>query len=321
MFCSITALAGSNDDDDNLVRGWHWYEEVEEVEALEPTPTPIPMQGKEEIQNSKEIELNVAWLKENLPKLRDKAIESPTDQNLRNFYGAQRLMIDMGTRFASRSSEFFKFNPELSESERRPTSNFALFSYSDEVERGRKSVMDKVEGKAGLWFFFLSDCPYCEKMASVLQILERKFNFEVLPVSLDGRGLVSGEYPDFVYDPNGKMATKLQITAAPTVYLVTKDGMEFYNVTQRLVSAQEMEERVLLVAREASLITHEQFNTASEIKDHLTVDRNDGLLSIDEEKLLNDPAALSELIESRVGNSPSTANPFTLSKEELINEN
>ncbi|MDD8160775.1 conjugal transfer protein TraF [Escherichia coli] len=61
------------------------------------------------------IDLNSKWLKDNMPRLLTQAMDNPTPENLSRFYTAQRLMLDIGTRFSDKSKDYFLKNPMMSE--------------------------------------------------------------------------------------------------------------------------------------------------------------------------------------------------------------
>ena len=85
-------------------RGWFWKEDPvkkEEVEkSLNPPMAPSTKPAREKIP------LDTKWLKENLETIMYRAMDNPTEENLASFAWAQRLMLDMGSRFSSKMSYF-----------------------------------------------------------------------------------------------------------------------------------------------------------------------------------------------------------------------
>ncbi|WP_369686146.1 conjugal transfer protein TraF [Photobacterium leiognathi] len=56
--------------------------------------------------------------------------------------------------------------------------------------KNRQSLLTKEIGdKAGIFFFFRSDCPFCHKQMPLIALLEKNFGFTIKPVSLDGKPL------------------------------------------------------------------------------------------------------------------------------------
>ena len=112
---------------DDRERGWFWHEEpLDETEVVEEE------QISPSASQSEKTELGVEWLRNNLPKLMDKAMDNPTEDNLANYAYAQRLMVDIGSRFSSRMMDFMEIEKTLDEGNRRPTSAFSLNAFKSD---------------------------------------------------------------------------------------------------------------------------------------------------------------------------------------------
>ena len=103
-------------------RGWFWREEFIEPPLPKPKkekhPTPIPARDfTEEIQP-----LSVAWLRKNLEKYRDQAIDTPSPENVAAYFYLQRVMMDKAHRFTDVAHEVVISDPRLDENVRRPIS-------------------------------------------------------------------------------------------------------------------------------------------------------------------------------------------------------
>ena len=138
---------------DDRERGWFWFEpepkpepELEEPEPLPPSPPPPtpPEENTEESSvkstqpETKTVVIDVEWLRTNLPVLRDMAINNPSDKNIAAYYYAQRMMLDMSSRFAERTKEYFSKDTPLSEEHRRPTRAFVLDQFKSEAKDAQK---------------------------------------------------------------------------------------------------------------------------------------------------------------------------------------
>lgn len=115
------------------VFGWHFYEDTteEELPKIENEKPTISTKKTEK------VEINTQWLKENLPKLLNKAMDNPSEENLANYYYAQRLAIDKSTDLGNSTKEFFMFEEALSEENRRPTQASALFAHKLNTQDAR----------------------------------------------------------------------------------------------------------------------------------------------------------------------------------------
>ncbi|SEJ70506.1 TraF-like protein, partial [Azotobacter beijerinckii] len=201
------ALAGNAFYQDKE-RGWFWYEEPPEP-LPEPAPSTDPAPEKTEPPPTEATPAppagpapgSVAWIREVLPKLREAAIDEPSDENIQAYYYAQRLMMDKSERFSRRSMEVIRNDPFLDEDLRYPASNAASDALASAAGRQKETLLKRVAGNAGIVFFFKGEqCPLCEQAVTALAALEHRYGFTVIPVSLDGKPLPSGAYPTYQTD-------------------------------------------------------------------------------------------------------------------------
>ena len=96
----------------------------------------------------------VAWFNENIQKLRNQAIDNPTQENVRAYFLAQRIMLDKASRFTDMARLVTSTDPLIDENSRRSTSTFGAMDQSNEAENNSRTVIKDVATKAGLFFFF-----------------------------------------------------------------------------------------------------------------------------------------------------------------------
>ncbi|WP_254488909.1 conjugal transfer protein TraF, partial [Salmonella enterica] len=71
------------------------------------------------------VDLNSKWQKENMPRLLTHPMHNPTAENLSRYYTAQRIMLDIRTRFSDKSKDYYIKNPMMSEKRMQPMKNVA----------------------------------------------------------------------------------------------------------------------------------------------------------------------------------------------------
>ena len=312
---TTSAYAGgdaSNSFYDRKSEGWFWYEpepepELEQEEKL-PEPVATAPQEAESKEETKEVVVNVAWLRDNLPKLRDAAIDDPTYDNVRRYFYAQRVMMDKASKFASVSQEVSKFEVPLDETLRRPENQTALYDSKLFAKQHRSGLLKELSEQVGLFFFYSSNCSYCMKQAPLLKRFSKETGLEVLAVSLDGRPLPNDEFPDYVTDP-GTLREKLRVMVTPTIYLVKKDGSEFHNIAAGLTAPDELMRRAIMLANRQGWITEEQYNSTKEVKEILLADSTKEELKVDPDKVYSDPNYLANKLREKFQSQykPSTA--------------
>ncbi|MFX4226466.1 MAG: conjugal transfer protein TraF [Porticoccaceae bacterium] len=103
--------------------GWHFYDDPEpepEIELVEPQqPTGPKVETSDEkpelggASSSGPAPMSAEWLKENMPRLLNQALDNPTRENLEAYYGAQRVMMDKAERFTLEAEKVVIGNPML----------------------------------------------------------------------------------------------------------------------------------------------------------------------------------------------------------------
>ena len=197
-------------------------------------------------------------MRKNLDGIRDNAINKPTPENLAAYAYAQRLMLDLSTRFSSKMMEFMEVETLLDESNRRPTTSMALASFSQETRNALVDIMSKIKADNHLWFFYKTTCTYCMQQIPVLKEFSNRYGIKILAISMDGGTIPGMENFDVVYDRAGIVTKRFNVTATPTMFVAKNDGKRFIPLTQGLHTLPEIEKRLLLVSREANIITQEE---------------------------------------------------------------
>jgi len=265
------AIAGSSFYQDKE-RGWFWYEEPEpepepEKEPEPPPPAAATPPAPEPAAAPAEPELpptgSVAWIKIMLPKLKEAAIDNPTDENIEAYYFAQRLMLDKSERFSRRSMDVIRNQPLLDEDLRYPASNAASDALATAAGHQKEALMKMVAKSSALMLFYKGDdCALCEQAVSALSALEFKYGFTIMPVSLDGNPLPGGKYQSFQYDTG--LADSLGIFMTPAIAMVVPPN-EVKVISYSTISMETAVPRILGVARDSGLITEEEFASTSRL--------------------------------------------------------
>lgn len=286
-------------------RGWFWFETLpESTEKQDNQSEPIfkssesTSELKSDMANDA-IVIGVEWLRENLPKLQDLAIEQPTELNLKNYAYAQRLSTDYASRFSTKMMQFMSQDPLLSEERRRPTSAFALSSFNVEREVSENSVIADIAKESHIWFFYRADCPYCHKQIPILQRLEHDFGFKILAVSMDGLPLPNNPGWSVVVDENLNMARQLEVVGTPSLFLVSNDKKFRYPLTSGLQPLDRLTARLSLAGKETGLIDEEEYNRTRYVNEENVLE-NEKVLAVSRAQLEKDPEFLAKLLREKL---------------------
>lgn len=279
---NVEQIKTSKDDSsfyDKRKQGWYWFEEdtkepvEKKIEKPIVTVKPQPTEKKNNDTQSKEVSIDVVidakWLRENLPALRDTAINAPTKENLSAYYYAQRMTMDMASRFANRTKEFFQQETMLDENLRRPTANFAINASKREVSNNKELVLQEIFKNVGIWMFIKSDCTYCMQQMPVMEELTRAYGVDVLYVSLDGAKLPGHSDEKYVFDVSGNVRKKLgyEVELTPTLVLMNPKTKDAIMLNVGMISLKGILDKTLLIANKEGWVSSNTYNKTQMVKD------------------------------------------------------
>ncbi|MBD9362355.1 conjugal transfer protein TraF [Methylomonas fluvii] len=257
-------------------RGWFWYEVLPEpIKPVKPEPKveppkPVPQSDTAKLEASMVVPvtdqpepLTSAWLKQNLEKYLNKAIDEPSQENVAAFYYLQRVMMDKAERFTHAARYVVMSDPQLDESVRRPISTFAVNEANHQASVAADQALKAIAAKAGILFFFRSDCRYCHVQAPILAMLERSYGFKIYPVSLDGLPMPNGLFNQFKIDQG--QAALLGVEQTPALFLM-KPPKQIVPLSQGVLSLEEATSRILLAAKEAGWLDSSQYQTTQGLR-------------------------------------------------------
>lgn len=269
LFLLVTSSFAMSGPDfyDKKAEGWHWYHDTEEVDLLEkkkpeekPPVAPAPAEEKEPVGPKA---LSHAWIQENLPMFRERAIDSEKEEDVRAYLYLQRLAVDKATTFASNAKLAVMKDPFLGEGDRRPTSSFGASAVDKNARENRKEILQAIAQETELWFFFDGkDCFECESQSKVMASVSRLHGFSVRPVSRDGMG--TAEFP-MPYSDKGR-ARNLGVTQFPSVLIIRPPNDKFI-VSSGMLDAKSLTERILVLGESYGWINKDLLNKTRTVKD------------------------------------------------------
>jgi len=219
--------------------GWFWYRDPP-APPRPPKALPIPESRPREL-----VEFEA--MQKRLDELKRVAVMNPTDANLLAYMRYQRLVMIKSEVFAQTWQRLVWTTPELDYGlTGRPTNSLAIGVFDEQLRERQAQVVRSLAATHGLIFIFRSDCPYCHRFAPILKRFEQEFGMLVLPVSLDGKGLP--EYPR--PQPDNGIATRLNPSAVPALYLTAPSRREIRPVGFGVMALNELMERIAALAEQ-----------------------------------------------------------------------
>ncbi|WP_282189155.1 conjugal transfer protein TraF [Azospirillum sp. SYSU D00513] len=294
-------------------RGWFWYEVEPEPEPEpeppppkkeepppappEPAPTPVAMMTPPAAPAQPEPPPfgTAEWMRQNLPKFRDRALDEPTAENVRAYFYLQKIAVDKAQAFTDMQQRVVMGDPMLDEVGRRPTATYGANLQNQVAGAATDEQLKAIAQTAGIFFFYRSDCQYCDRQAPVLEAMARNYGFEVVAISLDGKPLPGGHFPD--WRPDTGQASKLKVERTPTMFLVkAPDG--FVALANGVLSMEDLRRRILLGAVTAGWIDEKSFDRTRPVD---VVQQLPAKLD-PEAAGITDPNALVDYLRSKVRN-------------------
>lgn len=223
-----------------------------------PQPAQQPAQPQPEL-------FSVAWLQQKMPILLENAINNPTDENVRAYKYAEKMMMDLASNFANTSERVVRNDPMLDESVRIPITAAARSNALWQVDKAREEIIKDLSQDSGLWFFFDSQCRFCETQYKVVKILEQKYNFPARYISIDGNLLkgMEKEKQKVRFDIGGHRAKELGIKLTPAVILAHNSSSSAMIVSHGASAADEVEYKIVMAAIEHNIANPELVKIAN----------------------------------------------------------
>lgn len=248
-------------------KGWHFYEPTppEPKKVIPPPPPPAPApppaQPVEPVEPEGPAPLSAAWLRENMQQYLDKAIDDPTPENVELYAMLQRLAMDKAERYALMSSRVTTSNPLLDESARSPISSIQQSAAQAQMSVAKKAALEKISKRAGIWYFFLSTCPYCARQEPILDRVSANLGLSILPISLDGGAPPTwGESVAYVH--NDGHAERLGVMVTPTMVMADTVTGELHTLGAGIRTDSEIESRMLELGVMNEWITETEYENA-----------------------------------------------------------
>lgn len=293
--------------EENHPEGWYFYKDKIEIEppVIEPElakPVEPTEQEKPQKEDTEDVEINSQWLRDNLPRLLDEAQDNPTYENVRRYMYAQRILLDQATEFSAVYGLVAQREAALNESIRRPSSANELSALSREITKSTREILTGKRDKYGVYFFFSSDCVYCKQSVKVLDEMIRKYNMDILPVSLNGQLLnVSQKIDQMTVFDDGTLTDVMPVDVTPTFYLINTETLQAVKLAVGYQSSSEFVSTTLRALREVNVITEREFQSTKQVKDILLSGGagEENKIKVNEEQLYEDPDYLAEKMRQK----------------------
>jgi len=239
--------------------GWFWYKDPKEKPIVKPKEPQSPTKTAPETPTTAKKEtivpFSVEWLRINLPKLQQEAIDNPTKENISAYYYAQRVAMDKAQNYAEKAQEVVASDPFLDENNRVPIASFATAQLERLVSKGKDDALKYMAGKGGLWVFYDSKCSFCGPQVNTVKEVAKKYGFSTKFISMDHKG-IDGLLPAGTWVNESGQARVLNVSITPTTIFVSPPN-NYYVLSQGLMAQDGLSDRLIIAAKSNNLLSPE----------------------------------------------------------------
>ena len=168
-----------------------------------------------------------------------------------NYITLQNQLSAQSTRFAEQWQKVLLLSPELNYNLVHPTNQLATHIYADEHRKKEEEAIAALSKQSGLFFFYRSTCPYCQRFAPIVKAFSSTYHLTVIPVTTDGISL-----PEFPHSyPDRGQAKVFQVKVEPSLFAVNPYTHKAYPIAYGLISESELRQRILDIANRFQGVT------------------------------------------------------------------
>ena len=204
--------------------------------------------------------VTVKWLQENYKLLEEKAIDSPTDDNVAAYLYVRRIAMDKSQRFSEKVSEVTNADPLLNENNRIPYASAGAQSIRAASRSAQEQATRELAAVGGLVLFVDGSCRFCAMQMPIIDGLRAMYGMETLVVSLDGKR-PRGYTGPLVRD-NG-LYRKLDLKLTPSVvyvhhpraYAGGRDDNRYQVIAQGFYAQDELVKQIAFAGHTTKLLS------------------------------------------------------------------
>jgi conjugal transfer pilus assembly protein TraF len=213
-------------------RGWWWYEKIpektkEEKRKVEEKPERSPRLSDHTMEEL--WEMHPDDFQALLMAFQKKAVRSPSEENVREYYTIQDIARRKSLAFANVTAAVMQKYPDLSVAADYPITapgrNAAVTQQVGEIESRIRSAREEF----ALLYFFSRSCRYCAEQGAILEHFVEKYGWEIKAIDTEREPGVSSVFG---------------IETTPTLLLVYRESRDQITVSAGVASLAEIEEKL-----------------------------------------------------------------------------
>jgi conjugal transfer pilus assembly protein TraF len=229
----VCNLSNASDYCDNMELGWHFYcDPAKHKETAE----------SNEMTQAQKAQSELKQVQERLEELKVQAVMYPTEDNLKNYITYQKEQLERAEKFADVWGKVLWKTPSLDAMVTSPINSIGNEVRYEIANKAIEATLLKLNKNYGIFFFYSSNCVFCQKFSPIIKVLADKYQLNVMAVSMDGVFLP--EWPNSVVNQGQAKAMGMDGQPVPAVMLFGNAKSQVIPVGFGLLSMQELEKRI-----------------------------------------------------------------------------
>lgn len=250
--------------------GWFFYqiEPDSEPEEAESAVTDSSGDGWGESVNDEERPFTAAWLKANIDRYKNIAIDNPTVENVKAYLYLQRLILEKSSAFARVFSQVVMGDPYLDAVSTRPIATWGSNLVDARSSAARENLLHRISENAGLIYVFRANDDFSTRFSPVFKNFTGRYGFETKVVSLDSSSDPAELFSGVFHDPRAEKVLKIKVT--PAVFLAGMDG-KIAPVVQGLVSQDDLAKRLINAAGIIGIVSEDELAKTRAVHEEISL--------------------------------------------------
>ncbi len=230
--------------------GWFFYKD--------PPSETVTSEGKMQEWNiaPESIPFSTAWLRVNLPKYLDLAIDNPSFENVKAYFYLQRLALDRASAFALMANEVILGNALIDENSRRPVATLGGTVLDQRAKKGEEWLLKRLSQRVSLIYLYDPADASCQQFSQLIHALSSEFGIYLKTARTSDGSDPSGLFSDAPVAAH--LTDTLQVQALPAVFIFS-ESTGVVPLVQGITARSELISRLLTLSLREELITAQEY--------------------------------------------------------------
>ena len=220
-------------------RGWYFGESF----AVEKKPQPTRKNLSE--MNADQVLETLNAVQKEMQVRQARFTLEPTVENTRAFLDYQRLMFKNGSEASEAMKTVLIKYPYLDSRLENPINQQAIQIQTLESKAANDLKIKEFAQNFKLYYFFKSNCPYCQAFQPVLEKLGKVYGFKIEAIGHEGNKLENTDSISTRID--NTLASKLNITTYPTIIAYNNQNNIYLPISRGFLPLEDLKLNILHV--------------------------------------------------------------------------